>query len=422
MKAKLSTLFSLLLGVFFLYSCSGVEESVTYKVNVPVFMTKSQFRQSVKVNQNAQPIHKQGKMVFYNGYLYISEPEKGIHIIDNRQPNKPQSIGFVELMGNVDLAIKDDFLYADSYIDLVWFDIGKNPAVPELKGRLEDAFPQSLPQTDNNYPSNYYYQKGDENVVIGWKVEETTEVYYRNDGWWGWAEKGDMMTGTTSPGNGGVGKTGSMARFSIYQEYLYTVMNNFLGIFDIKNNSPQKIGDDFYIGWNVETIFSYKDNLFMGTPTGMLIYSVSNPTKPEYCSSLQHIYGCDPVVVENDIAYVTVHSGNNCGQNNNQLIVIDVKNVKSPKALVTYEMTNPKGLGIDNNTLFVCDDGLKIYDASNPHGIMVNQLAHFKDIDGYDLIPFNNVLMMIASDGIYQYDYSNIKDIKQISRIPIFSN
>jgi hypothetical protein len=179
------------------------------------------------------------------------------------------------------------------------------------------------------------------------------------------------------------------------------------------------MGDNVYVGFNVETIFSYKENIFMGTPTGMLIYSVSNPLKPEYQSSLQHVYGCDPVVVENDIAYVTVHSGNNCGQNNNQLIVIDVKDVKSPKAIVTYEMTKPKGLGIDNNTLFICDEGLKIFDAANPKGIMVNQLAHFDTMKGYDLIAYNKLLMMIAEDGIYQYDYTDVKDIKPLSKFPI---
>ncbi|MFV0332007.1 MAG: hypothetical protein ACK5KL_19630, partial [Dysgonomonas sp.] len=83
------------------------------------------------------------------------------------------------------------------------------------------------------------------------------------------------------------------------------------------------------------TIFSYKDNLFMGTPTGMLIYSVKDPLKPDYQSSLQHVYGCDPVVVENDLAYVTIHSGNMCGQNANELFIVDVSDVKMPKQIVS---------------------------------------------------------------------------------------
>ena len=50
----------------------------------------------------------------------------------------------------------------------------------------------------------------------------------------------------------------------------------------------------------------------MGTPTGMLIYSLEDPLVPKYRSSVSHVFGCDPVVVEDDLAYVTVHSGNTC--------------------------------------------------------------------------------------------------------------
>jgi hypothetical protein len=35
------------------------------------------------------------------------------------------------------------------------------------------------------------------------------------------------------------------------------------------------------------------------------------------------------------------------------------------------------------------------------------------------LIPFNNVLMMIAEEGIYQYDYSNVNNIRELSFLPV---
>ena len=182
-----------------------------------------------------------------------------------------------------------------------------------------------------------------------------------------------------------------------------------------------KSSEDFYVGWNVETIFSYKDYMYMGTPTGMLIYSVADPLKPERMASITHILGCDPVVVENDVAYVTIHSGNFCGQNSNQLLIYNVKDPKQPKHIVSYEMKNPKGLGIDNGTLFLCDEGLKVFNASNPLTIMdpANLLAHDKGMDGFDLIAYEKTLMMIAADGIYQYDYTDLKNIKPLSKISI---
>ena len=113
-------------------------------------MSNSAFRASVKVSQAPEAITNHGKICFYEGYLYISETEKGIHIIDNRNPSSPKNIGFIEVIGNADLSIRNNLLYADSYVDLVWFDVS-NPALPVLKGRLEDIFPKALPGGENNF-------------------------------------------------------------------------------------------------------------------------------------------------------------------------------------------------------------------------------------------------------------------------------
>jgi len=278
--------------------------------------------------------------------------------------------------------------------------------------------------TQNQYGIDYAtsYPATSKGIIIGWVVKEKTEEVSHYTG--GWGNGGIMFDGgfslsTGSSGSNSTGINGSMSRFSIYNDHLYSVVNNSLNIFNLTGIKPVKEGDNFYIGRNVETIFSYKDNMFMGTPTGMLIYSVKDPLKPVFQSSLTHVYGCDPVVVENDMAYVTVHSGNLCGQSSNELFVVDVSDVKNPKQLVSYTMSNPKGLGIDHGKLFLCDDGLKIYNVTNPQTIMSNQLAHYSGMDGYDVIPQNNILMMIAGDGLYQYDYSNLNNIRQVSKIPI---
>src|SRR5665647_1200526 len=407
---KFLFLFSAIL--FGLTSCQDqVTETVTYKINEPIFMSTETFRNSVKVTGELRKISTIGKMCFYNGYLYISEPESGIHIIDNRDPANPQTVGFIELMGNADLAIRDNKLYADSYIDLVWFDIS-NPGQPELKGRLYSIFPTALPIVNNNYGIDYAqsYGSSTKGIIVGWKLTEKTEdvSHYTGGGWWGGGVMyNDMLTtATPSTSQSSTGINGSMSRFTIYNDRLYSVINNSMSIFDLTGDQPVKAADSFYIGWNVETIFSYKTNLFFGTSTGMLIYSVVDPLKPEYQSCITHAYACDPVVVDNDLAYVTLHSGSICdvSAKENSLIIIDVKDVKNPTQLVTYNLTNPKGLGIDNGKLFLCDDGLKIYKLDTPQTLKAHQLVHYKGMDGYDVIPFNNTVMMIAYDGLYQYD------------------
>ena len=47
------------------------------------------------------------------------------------------------------------------------------------------------------------------------------------------------------------------------------------------------------------------------------------------------------------------------------------------------------------------------------------ELVHYAGMEGYDVIPFKNTLMMIADDGLYQYDYSNLQAISQLSKLPM---
>ncbi len=407
---------ALLIGL--LVSCNDtVTERVEYMINEPVFMSAAEFRNSVNITSNARKIEQQGKICFYNGYLYISEPESGIHIIDNRNPSAPKSIGFIELLGNKDLAIRNDKLYADSYVDLVWFDL-TNPEKPVLIDRLEEVFPDALPCFDNEFGYDYELcsttatsKKG---VIVGWKLAKRSEkVYHYRYG-------SEVFMNSDSSGGGMVnGLNGSMSRFGLYKDYMYAVIDNYMTVFDLSGGDPKKIVESIPVGWDVETIFPYKDYLFLGTPRGMIIYSVSNPLAPEYMSAIWHVFGCDPVVVEDDLAYVTIHSGNWCGQNNNELLIVDVSDVRSPRHIVTYNMKSPKGLGIDNGALFLCDDGLQVFKIGDPQQLMANRLVHYAGMDGYDVIPYNNVLMMIADDGLYQYDYSDLQKISKLSKLSV---
>jgi len=420
--------FPLIILLSILISCEDrISETVTYWVNEPVFMEADEFRNSVKINQVAHEITGYGKISFYNGYLYMSEPGKGIHIINNQNPANPKIEGYIELLGNADISIRENILYADSYIDLVWFDVS-NPAQPVFVGRLENVFPEAIPFVDNEYGIDYemIYNKKQDKVVVGWnEVKRTEQVEEYNNGWFWWWLKGDVYATpeiNIDVNTGGNSINGSMSRFALYQDNLYVVINNQMQVFKLSGLLPERVVENFPVGFNVETIFSYGDHLFLGTPTGMLIYSVEDPVSPVWKSTITHAQGCDPVVVSDDIAYVTIRSGNACGQEENELIVIDVSDKVEPKMIETYKMTSPKGLGIDRKTLFVCDDGLKVYDVTDVTTIDEHLIKHFSNgFDGYDVIPYNNVLMMIADDGIHQYDYSNLTDIKEIngSFIPV---
>jgi hypothetical protein len=116
---------------------------------------------------------------------------------------------------------------------------------------------------------------------------------------------------------------------------------------------------------------------------------------------------------------VTLRSGTACQGFNNQLEVLHLNNITNPSLLKVYSLTNPHGLSKDGNMLFICDgaDGLKIYNATN-----VLDLKLVKQISGmetYDVIAYNSIALVVARDGLYQYDYSNPSDIRLLSKISL---
>ena len=86
-----------------------------------------------------------------------------------------------------------------------------------------------------------------------------------------------MKSTTSSPSPG---KSGSMARFTITDDFMYAVSENSLHIFNLKERSQPRLVQTLDIGWGIDTIFSYKDLLFFGTRTGMLIYNITDPKNP----------------------------------------------------------------------------------------------------------------------------------------------
>jgi hypothetical protein len=406
-------------------SCKDKIEEI-YTVNEPVYLTYTELRGDLKV-ADGREIIQPGKIYFKDDYIFVNEYQKGIHVIDNSNPSDPQIIKFIEIPGNVDMAIKDNIMYADSYVDLVAIDISNIDNITEVK-RIENVFPYMVPECANGVIENVDQNVG---VVVAWKATEKRisvddvenrytyyPLYDRGFLFLAESNSADSKSNTTSSGTGG-----SMARFTVYEDFLYAVNSYMLRIFDITQANNPSLSDEMYVGWNIETLFPYGDKLFMGSTQGMYIYNLANPAAPEFITMFRHASSCDPVVVENNKAYVTLRAGNLCGDSQSQLDVIDISDISNPVMLKAYDMEEPYGLGIDDNILFVCDGdaGLKIYNASDPYAIDSHQLAHYADINAWDVIPLGDKLIMIGTDGLYQYDYSDPADIQQLSLIPIES-
>ncbi len=418
-------IFSILILFVSFNSCKD-KYSEDFTANSPVYLSYEDLRNSVKIVGNRE-LENPGKIYFKDGYIFVNEEMKGVHIIDNKDPYNPKNTGFIEIPGNVDIAIKNNILFADSYVDLVAIDIS-DINQPKEVNRVQDVFPYLTPPPENPEYRQATVDK-EKGVVIDWEIKKVhQEIEYKYYPHY-FEGRSDILYSSSmdyaklsSPANGTFGVGGSMARFGLYKNYLYAVDNSTLYTFDIKTpEEPKDIGKQG-VGWDIETMFIYDDHMFLGTRSGMEIFSLEVPTAIQYVSNFWHVTSCDPVVISEGFAYITLRGGNACGSNTNRLDVVELSNdYKENKLISSYPLSSPYGLGVDTETLFVCDgeEGLKIYDIENKRNIDNNQIAHFDNIQAYDVIPANGFLFLIGDDGFYQYDYSNATDIREISFIPV---
>ncbi|MBR9998821.1 MAG: hypothetical protein KFF73_07610 [Cyclobacteriaceae bacterium] len=404
-------------------------KEVSYIYYKPVYTTTEEIRSSFDFQQ-PEEISFPGKIYLLGNFLFVNEISKGIHIIDNSDAANPVNVGFVNIPGNHDMAARGNILYADSYIDLLAIDISDMNDIKVVK-RMEGVF------NDHYYMMEQFNDQGEAVLVTYEEIDTTfTDMSDCNDvvpsflrfgginatmdkaysGALSYSSETNFFTPVASAGLGG-----SMARFAIVNDKLYTAGTYYLQVFDIATLSDPVKGAWIDLGWGIETIFPYENNLFIGANNGMHIYDISDPESPVHVSTFAHVTSCDPVVVQDTLAFVTLRSGTECQGYTNQLDVLNIKNLYNPTLIKSYPMKNPHGLGIDGKALFICEGefGLKVFDSRDIFSIDQHMVKNYPDIHAFDVIPFNDILIMIGEDGLFQYDYTHLENMKLLSTIPI---
>ena len=389
-------------GLIALLGCDEESESEyrDYLVARPLTLSLEDFR-SDPVVIPPQPLEQSGKIYAYGDYIFVNEPYKGVHVIDNTDPAAPRKARFIAIPGNVDISVKDDFLFADSLRDLVVLDISDLDnirPVARLEGVLQDniawPFEAEIIESDQWDPQT--------EILVGWEVTtERLPVQDAQPRMW----MNDMMLAEAAAADGGTGQGGSMARFKIVGDYLYAVDSHTINVFDIANLEAPSALEDVFAGFDIETIFSQGSHLFLGSMRGMYIYDISSPATPAFVSEFQHGTACDPVVVDGDYAFVTLRGGNECGATESGLFVVDISNISAPELLASYPLDGPYGLGVSGSQLFVCDgdSGLRVFDKTDVANLQ--EVAHFAEVVTYDVIPLESHLLMVGDGTLSQYRY-----------------
>lgn len=225
---------------------------------------------------------------------------------------------------------------------------------------------------------------------------------------------------STPSTNNSTGKGGSLARFTIYNDYLYAVTHDSLKVIHIADKDNPTLVSSQIISFSndIETIYPFNNLLFIGSQTAMYIYSLDNPQNPILSGTASHVSSCDPVVANDSIAFVTLRNGTSCNASGiNQLQIYDIKNINAPTRLSTYDLEAPYGLALKGHILYVCDDklGLVIFDVSDPFHI-----KETNTIKGYNLrdcIVHDKILVCMNEKGMIIYDISRPENPQFITEV-----
>lgn len=118
----------------------------------------------------SRSLDKPGKIYVFGDWLFVNERMKGVHIINNKNPENPINTAFLQVAGNIDMALKDGVLFLDQSGSLITVNIS-NPEQIILGERIENVF-----QTEFAYPPErgVYFECVDrrKGIVIGWEWKE----------------------------------------------------------------------------------------------------------------------------------------------------------------------------------------------------------------------------------------------------------
>jgi len=154
--------------IFLLAGCMSKEDLIVegYK---PIYVSYENIYQVSSGSPIA--IVNPGKIYLYNNLVLINERGRGIHVIDNTTPSAPQKTHFINIPGNYDMAVKNNYLYADNASDLITLDINNlnSISITSRISNIYDIRKQMYPDFAGGYFECVDTTKG---FVIGWYKTE----------------------------------------------------------------------------------------------------------------------------------------------------------------------------------------------------------------------------------------------------------
>lgn len=221
----------------------------------------------------------------------------------------------------------------------------------------------------------------------------------------------DVAAGASETGGG------SYATFAIIDTFLYFV--DYTSLVTLSISTPEEPVElsRCEIGWAIETLYPLGEYLYIGGTTGMYAVDRSDPARPVLAGQLEHFEACDPVVVQDTIAFVTLRGGNRCGNGKDELLVVSVADPEKPRLLQEHKTLTPYGLAAADTLLYVANgsNGYRLYRIKESVTPILMKAWDTPQVK--DFILRENRLYVMGFSGIDIMDVTNPESPETISSI-----
>jgi len=165
MKTKPIDLILVVVVMIFFYSCE--KDHIVDNAMRPVYASYDDF--SELRSGPPLPFDNLGKIVTAGSYIFINERGKGIHVIDNTNPNFPVQLYFWHIIGNSEFTISQNTLYANNGKHLLAIEIS-NFANISLTNVIKNQYqPELLELFPENYDGYFECYDGSLGLLKGWE-------------------------------------------------------------------------------------------------------------------------------------------------------------------------------------------------------------------------------------------------------------
>jgi len=133
----------------------------------PILMLREDMEAAVQL-RTSRDIERPGKIWVFDQYIFVIEQYKGIHVLDNADPRNPKNIGFIQIDGCTDVAVRNDIIYANNAVDLIGVKTLADYKAISVVSRNRNILPE-LESPEDWYSNDFQKHRPANTVIVRWE-------------------------------------------------------------------------------------------------------------------------------------------------------------------------------------------------------------------------------------------------------------